>query len=150
MSKFIQKYLRYKEGFTLVELVVVIAILGILVAIAVPKLTTSRAVAADTVHQANIKTLTSAAIMFIADKGVPTKGDSIVWSPAGGTKASSITDADSVAANAWAKYLQEWPKAPTGTSYSDVNGKGYKVIIYDTGQIDVNNDGVNDATLPEE
>ncbi|MGJ0848611.1 type II secretion system protein [Tissierella praeacuta] len=136
MLKWINKK-KNKKGFTLVELVVVIAILGILAAIAVPKLSKSRENAANTAHEANIKTLTSAATMFIADKGVPTT--EVEWTSTGGTKASSINDADTNNSNAWANYLQEWPKAPTGTKYTDENGKDYKVTISTTGDITVTN-----------
>lgn len=127
---------RSRKGFTLVELVVVIAILGILSAIAVPKLSKSRENAANTAHEANIRTLTSAATMFIADNGVPTTG--FEWKPKGGTKASEIDT--STNENKWALYLQEWPKAPTGTSETDDNGKDYVVVIKDTGDIEVKNE----------
>lgn len=39
MKKIIQKYLKKKDGFTLVELIVVLAVLGIIAGIAVPRFT---------------------------------------------------------------------------------------------------------------
>lgn len=88
MSKKIKKN---NKGFTLVELVVVIAILGILAAIAVPRFTVSRKNAAVAAHNANVRTLESAANMYLVD------GNSNVEWP----------EDDS-----WKDYLQEWPDIP--------------------------------------
>ncbi len=60
MFKFIQKQLKNKKGFTLVELVVVIAILGILAAIAVPRFTNVAADAQSKADEASARTILSA------------------------------------------------------------------------------------------
>ena len=68
MLKWINKK-RNKKGFTLVELVVVIAILGILVALAVPRLTGARDNAAKNAHNSNVRMIEGAVEIYRAEHG---------------------------------------------------------------------------------
>lgn len=65
-----------KKGFTLLELVVVIAILAILLAIAIPAYTGYREKAEEQAFNANVKTLETAAAIALSDPEVT----SISWS----------------------------------------------------------------------
>ena len=80
-----------KKGFTLLELVVVIAILAILLAIAIPAYTGYREKAEKQAFNANVKTLETAALLAIADGN-----DNFTWP----------------GDESWKKYLGDevWPK----------------------------------------
>ncbi|MDO5301230.1 MAG: prepilin-type N-terminal cleavage/methylation domain-containing protein [Tissierellia bacterium] len=58
---------RKRRGFTLIELIIVIAILAILIAIAVPRYQQSNLTAQATAHNANVRVLKNAAMLYTVD-----------------------------------------------------------------------------------
>ena len=69
MLQLFKKRMSNRKGFTLVELLVVVAIIGVLAAIAIPRFTDATAAANGAKIQADLRTIDSAIMMYFAATG---------------------------------------------------------------------------------
>lgn len=113
MLKALWRKLRQEEqGFTLVELVVVVVILGILAGVGIQQFGNVQERARQSAHEANVKVLTSAAQMYALLTGVEST-----------TTIRKPTDEEQGKNELVPDYLAEWPNSPWD------KGPDYTVVI---------------------
>jgi prepilin-type N-terminal cleavage/methylation domain-containing protein len=78
LLRYINKKIKNRKGFTLIELIVVIAILGILAAVAIPSYTGQQEKAKLRTNEANLKTIQNAVRIYEASEGrLPSKAEDL-------------------------------------------------------------------------
>ena len=135
-----------KKGFTLVELLIVIIIIAVLAAIAIPKFSNSSTRSKESSLRANLKLVRNAIDLFRADTGAfPANMAGLTTSTTAGLSAAAA--ACTIAATDWrGPYLQAIPVDPVsgsamtygtaaadvGTVKSSATGNGLDGTAYST------------------
>lgn len=122
--------LRKRKGFTLIELIVVIVILGLLVAILVPSVSNAKNRAQEVARDMAEKKLYEAAVLFTIDFPNTTA----IWNSHDGGKEArkDIEITQSNLHEAWFLYMDEFPKDPTrknGTFTVEIKADG-EILVY--------------------
>lgn len=95
---------RSKKGFTLIELIVVIAILGILALIAIPTFLGMRETANEGTVKSNLRNIQAAAVMYATTSNI------------------DVYDVDDATGTILDDILGNWPEGPGAVAYSVTNG----------------------------
>ena len=112
--------LKNRKGFTVIELVVAVLVIGIIVAIASPIYKEVREDAKQAAHEANVHKLYEVAEMWI----MKNPGIDAIWAPEAGQKAGKITAPH----EGWMSVLKEWPANPFGGTYTVEISDGVIVV----------------------
>lgn len=116
-----------EQGFTLIELTIVVAIIAVLVVIAVPIYQNIVEKAAISAHNANVQALTTAAQAAIATNGNPS--EPVTWP-------SGAEDTGDYLSSNW---LQSYPELPANLPEDAIveGVTGYEVTLETDGTVEV-------------
>jgi type II secretion system protein G len=123
INKLMKGFKKNNKGFTLVELMVVVVIIGVLVAIAVPVYNASQDKAKEKVDAANIRIIEGAIATYIADNVTSGTYAGVILSNTG--VISGVTVESGAPNSLVPNYIKEMPKSPYDNTKSykkDANG----------------------------
>ncbi|MBU2652466.1 MAG: prepilin-type N-terminal cleavage/methylation domain-containing protein [Bacteroidetes bacterium] len=132
--------LKNQKGFTLIELVIIIVILGILAAVAIPKYQDLSGEAREAAARSSLGSLRSGITIFYANQAVKT--GSAVWPSVAEVRTSGTVMAQAVPSNPFQTAVPDSVLDGTGQIKGTVMGAaGGWVYNPTTGEIWMNSDG---------
>ncbi len=128
-----------KRGFTLIELMIVVSVIGLVLSLTVFGFQRSRASSRDAKRKADLETLKSALVIYKADNGVYPSTGGAWWgvSVNGGSRTTS--GANAYIPGLTPNYIGELPTDPLGNTSGwsgylyRSNGQQFKILSHSTG-----------------
>ena len=113
---------KHHRGFSLIELVIVVVIMGIISAIAIPRLSRGARNAGASAVKGNLATLRNAIELYAAEHDGNYPGATIALQLTQYSNATGgTTSATKTATEVYGPYLKEIPPLPVGTNKDDAN-----------------------------